>query len=331
MPRQLEDEKKPYNPFHLASGYAAPSIGNKAAIAVFKCFCNHTDFLGGSVSISIQTVMSETGWSEGSVNAAIRYLLELGRIKRKSRGRPGLEGGKQSSITTVFCTDEELQRSGATAENFYDRGGKGFVVKTQNHLKVVQGGVPAKTPNNPPLSLVKTQKRMSENANSPESKRKTGVVKTQPIVQEPLGSKPLKFEPLKSEPIQAIKDEEQSLRSNYLTTNSKATEKSKPGAAGKTPSLPVSEQPLKSSAPTRPPKYGLPARITRAKKCETTHFGEDEWGDTKEELCGGIAVPGYRFCKQCLADHQEFQRKHPDNVSPNAALDPEYQPAGMGV
>jgi hypothetical protein len=304
MPRQSEEEKKPYNPFHLASGYAAPSIGNKAAIAVFKCFCNHTDFLGGSVSISIQTIVSETGWSEGSVNAAIRLLLALGRIKRKSRGRPGAEGGKQSSITTVFCTQQELERSGATEDNFYSRGGKGFVVKTKNQLEAERAECARS-------NRVKTQKSMSENANSPESKRKMGVVKTQPIVREPLKSEPLQAEPRKAEPLRV--SDASSLRSPS-TTKSKAT--STPGAA-REPIVPVERKTMSSSV--RPPKYGLPAYITRAKKCEQTNFDGGE--DGEEVPCGGIAVPNYRFCKSCLEAHQEFCRKHPESTDPDSALD----------
>jgi hypothetical protein len=124
-------EKKPYNPFHLAGGHAAESLPDKKAVAVFKCYCNHCDYLGGSISVSVETVARETKYSKRAVNHAVDVLKALGRITKTSRGIAGLRGGRKSSLTRVYCTDEELRSAGATDENFFGRGGKAGLFKAQ--------------------------------------------------------------------------------------------------------------------------------------------------------------------------------------------------------
>lgn len=305
----MREEKKPYNPFHLASGHAARSLPDKLTIAVFKCYCNHTDFMGGSVSISVETVAAETGYSVKSVNNANKVLKALGRITRKSRGRPGSEGGKQSSITTVYCTDSELAQAGANEENFYSRGGKGFVVKTQSMLDAerAESARIAKG-----IAAVKAQKKMSESAKSPESKRKTGLVKTQPIAQEPLTSEPLKSKPWKAEPTQACSPAALRLPTTKSNPTSKATPT--PGAQEKiTPA--VEKNQLKGSAPRA---FG--SAYERSKKCE----GYDPDSEDDLHRCKGVAVPGYRFCPPCLERHLAFCASHPDTTDPDSARDLKY-------
>jgi hypothetical protein len=125
------DEKKPYNPFHLAGGYAAESLPDKKTVAVFKCYCSHCDYCGGGISVSDETVARETKYSKRAVNHAVKVLKSLGRITKTSRGIAGLRGGRKSSLTRVYCTDEELRAAGATDENFFGRGGRAGLFKAQ--------------------------------------------------------------------------------------------------------------------------------------------------------------------------------------------------------
>jgi hypothetical protein len=125
------DEKKPYNPFHLAGGYAAESLPDKKTVAVFKCYCSHCDYCGGGISVSVETVARETKYSKRAVNHAVEVLKSLGRITKTSRGIAGLRGGRKSSLTRVYCTDEELRAAGATDQNFFGRGGRAGLFKAQ--------------------------------------------------------------------------------------------------------------------------------------------------------------------------------------------------------
>ncbi|MGA8407557.1 MAG: hypothetical protein WB680_10305 [Candidatus Acidiferrales bacterium] len=170
-----ERERKPYNPYHLAGGYAAESLPDKKTIAVFKCYCSHTDFMGGSVSISLPTVMRETGYSHRAVCYADAVLTSLGRITKKPRGIGGQRGGRQSSITTVYCTAEELQKAGANDENFFGRGGK--------------------------AGLFKVQTQPIQNAKRVYSKRKQDGFKVQRDALEPLNPEPFLPEPIEAEPL----------------------------------------------------------------------------------------------------------------------------------
>jgi hypothetical protein len=188
-----EKERKPYNPFHLAGGYAAESLPDKKTIAVFKCYCSHTDFMGGSVTISLPTVMRETGYSHRAVCYADTVLKGLGRITKKPRGIGGQRGGRQSSITTVYCTIEELQKAGANDENFFGRGGKAGLFKVQS-------------------SPIQSAKRVY-------SKRKRDGFKVQRDALEPLKSEPFLPQPIKAEPLKA--EETSTPRENPASLRSK--------------------------------------------------------------------------------------------------------------
>jgi len=173
----IQKERKPYNPYHLASGYAAESLPDKKTAAVFARLCNHTDYLGGSVSCSIETIAKETKYSSRAVNYAVEVLKNLGRVTKRARGVAGQIGGRKSSITTVHCTAEELQKAGANDENFFGRGGK--------------------------AGLIKTQTEPIQSAKRVHSKRKQDAIKTQRVALEPLKSEPFLPGPVKAEPLKA--------------------------------------------------------------------------------------------------------------------------------
>jgi hypothetical protein len=215
-----EPERKPYNPFHLAGGYAAESLPDKKTIAVFKCYCNHTDFMGGCVSISLPTVVRETGYSHRAVCYADTVLKGLGRITKKPRGIGGQCGGRQSSITTVYCTIEKLQKAGANDENFFGRGGKAGLFKVQS-------------------SPIQSAKRVY-------SKRKQDGFKVQRDALEPLKSEPFLPQPIKAEPLKA--GEPQSQPQEILASSTQGMkEQTTPRAAGN-PILPVGEKRLADAA-----------------------------------------------------------------------------------
>jgi len=218
-----ERERKPYNPFQLAGGYAAESLPDKKTAAVFARLCNHTDYLGGSVSCSIETIAKETKYSPRAVNYAVEVLKSLGRVTKRARGIAGKVGGRKSSITTVHCTAEELHKAGANDENFFGRGGKAGLIKAQT-------------------APIQSAKRV-------HSKRKQDAIKTQRVALEPLKSEPFLPEPVKAEPlkVQATstpRENPASLRSKEGKEN-----QSQPRERQGTPSLPVEEKKLKSSAP----------------------------------------------------------------------------------
>lgn len=169
-----DEERRPYNPFHLASGHAAESLPDKKTAAVFKTLCNHSDYLGGSITVGVETIMRETKYSRRAVEYALATLTTLGRITRHPRGIGGQRGGRQSAVTTVHCTEEELRRAGANDENFFDKGGKAGLFKPQ-------------------IEPIQTAKRVHSN-------RKSEVFKPQRDAQKPLlpsfTPKPLQAEPL---------------------------------------------------------------------------------------------------------------------------------------
>ena len=170
-------ERKPYNPFQLAGGYAAESLPDKKTAAVFARLCAHTDYLGGSVSCSIETIAKETKYSPRAVNYAVEVLKSLGRVTKRARGIAGKVGGRKSSITTVHCTAEELQKAGAQDENFFGRGGK--------------------------AGLIKAQTEPIQSAKRVHSIRNQDAIKTQRVALEPLKSEPFLPEPIKAEPLEA--------------------------------------------------------------------------------------------------------------------------------
>jgi hypothetical protein len=309
MPRQPEEEKKPYNPFAMATGIAGRSLPDHKCAAVFAAFGRRTDFLGGSVTVSVETIVAETNLCERNVKTAIKQLESLGRITRKRRARHEVTGGRQSSVTTCHCTEAELQAAGANQKNWYERGGKPGLAKVHhdapNPTKVQRALNEVK-------KAPKVHFRKSQGANPAEPKCILTRAKVHPDAREPLEVEPLRAEPREAEPLQV--SDASSLRSP-LTTKSKAT--STPGAAHINPRVPVEEKPSKGSV--RPPKYGLPAYIAKAKKCEQMSYGTGE--DGEDVPCGGIAVPNYRYCKSCLEAHQEFCRKHPESTDPDSALD----------
>ena len=103
-----EQERRSYNPFHLASGHAAETMPDSKTAAVFSRLCSHCDHLGGSITTSVATIARETKLSERSVNTAIKTLKAWGRVTKHQRGIGGTKGGRQSAVTTVHCTEEEL-------------------------------------------------------------------------------------------------------------------------------------------------------------------------------------------------------------------------------
>jgi len=223
------EEKKPYNPYHLAGGYAAPTLPDKKTIAVFKCYCNHTDFMGGSISISIETVMRETGYSNRAVCYADAVLISLGRITKKSRGIGGQRGGRQSSITRVYCTEAELKAAGANDENYYGRGGTHGLFKVQT----------------PPI----------QSAKRVHSKRKQDGFKVQRDALEPLKSEPFLPQPIKAEPLQAGVSQSQP-QEIFTSSTQGMKEQATPRAAGN-PSLPVEKPVIKVPRPAPPTKSFL--------------------------------------------------------------------------
>jgi hypothetical protein len=72
MPEQ--EKKKPYNPYPLAAGYAAETLPDAKTASVFNRLCAHTDFLGGSVKVSVAQIAKETHLSPRSVDSAIKAL-----------------------------------------------------------------------------------------------------------------------------------------------------------------------------------------------------------------------------------------------------------------
>ena len=233
-----QKERKPYNPYHLAGGHAAPTLPDKKTIAVFKCYCNHTDFKGGSISISIETVMRETGYSHRAVCYADAVLTSLGRITKKSRGIGGQRGGRQSSITRVYCTEAELKAAGANDENYYGRGGTHGLFKVQT----------------PPI----------QSARRVHSKRKQDGFKVQRDALEPLQSEPFLPQLIKSEPLKAGASQNPNQNPNQnqpqdfdsFTQGKKGQATPTPGAAGN-PSLPVEKPVIKVPRPAPPPKSFL--------------------------------------------------------------------------
>jgi hypothetical protein len=217
-----ERERKPYNPFHLAGGYAAECLPDKKTAAVFARLCNHTDYLGGSVSCSIETIAKETKYSPRAVNYAVEVLKSLGRVTKRARGIVGQVGGRKSSITTVHCTAEELQKAGANDENFFGRGGK--------------------------AGLIKAQTEPIQSAKRVHSKRKQDAIKTQRVALEPLKSEPFLLEPIKAEPLKAGASQSQRQETSTSSTQGmKEHATPTPGAAGNT--IPAGRtNPLKGSA-----------------------------------------------------------------------------------
>ena len=221
------EEKKPYNPYHLAGGYAAPTLPDKKTIAVFKCYCNHTDFMGGSISISIDTVMRETGYCHRAGCYADAVLISLGRITKKSRGIGGQRGGRQSSITRVYCTEAELKAAGANDENYYGRGGTHGLFKVQT----------------PPI----------QSAKRVHSKRKQDGFKVQRVALEPLKSEPFLPQPIKAEPLKAGANQSQPQETFTSSTQGKKGQPTPtPEAAGNTMPAGIKNQ-LRGSARPAPP------------------------------------------------------------------------------
>jgi len=208
-----EHERKPYNPYHLAGGYAAESLPDKKTAAVFARLCNHTDFMGGGITISVETIAKETRYSPRAVVYAIKVLKALGRISRKQRAIGGQPGGRKSCITTVHCTETELRAAGASEENYFGRGGSHGLIKTQS--PVVRTAIPPEVGKTDDGStsvgqlglgdLIKTQSEHNQNAKQEESKRKTGGIKTHPVALEPLSTEPFLPELIKAEPLKAEK------------------------------------------------------------------------------------------------------------------------------
>src|SRR5690348_17478131 len=98
-----KDERKPYNPYHLATGHAAKSLPDKVTVAVFQRLGAHTDFLG-TTTVGIKTRMDETHYSHGRVCDAIETLKKLKRITKVSRYHPGRGRGRSTSVTRLHCT-----------------------------------------------------------------------------------------------------------------------------------------------------------------------------------------------------------------------------------
>ncbi len=231
----IQKERKPYNPYHLAGGHAAESLPDKKTIAVFKCYCNHTDFMGGSVSISLPTVMRETGYSYRAVCYADAVLASLGRITKKSRGIGGQRGGRQSSITTVYCTAEELQKAGANDENFFSRGGKAGLFKVQTQT-------------------IQSAKRIY-------SKRKQDGFKVQRDALEPLKSEPFLPQPIKAEPFKVENPEKSKPKEdrNSLPQGKKEEPTPTPGAQDNT--SPAGTKTRRGARPAPPPVELLEPRV----------------------------------------------------------------------
>jgi len=235
-----QKERKPYNPFHLASGYAARDLPDKKTAAVFRCLCNHSDYLGGGITVSIDTVIAETKYSDRAVCYAISVLKKLGRISKRPRGIGGRKGGRQSSVTTVYCTEAELRGAGANEENFFDKGGKHGLFKVQNE----------------PIQSAKRE----------HPKCKTEVFKVQRNALEPLKSEPFLPEPLKSKPLE-VKTEIQnpsSLRSKEGKEKPNLEPTGKTSLSVKTKAEPISSVtgcPLKTEVAAKLRAAGCPDHV----------------------------------------------------------------------
>lgn len=129
-----KQEKRPYNPYHLATGFAAKSLPDKVTASVFARLGAHTDFLG-TTTVGIETLMAETLYSHGRVCDAIETLKRLKRITKVARYHPGKGRGRSTSVTRLHCTAEELERAGASQENFYDKGGEASEPVLQPRVK----------------------------------------------------------------------------------------------------------------------------------------------------------------------------------------------------
>ena len=177
-----EKERKPYNPYTLAGGYAAKSMPDKKTSDVFQRLCAHANWVG-ETTVGIATIMDETRLSHGSACDAVKTLKALGRIEKQQRAIQA-HGGRQTAITKVYCNEQELRHAGASKENFYDKGGRSGLLKPQP-------------------------------APDPKSKPKRSKVQNEPI-QSPSGTDPkstqggrepfhtsFKSKPLESLPLQA--------------------------------------------------------------------------------------------------------------------------------
>jgi hypothetical protein len=184
-------ERKPYNPYHLAAGYAAATLPDAKTAAVFDRLSAHCDYLGGSISVSVDTLAKETRLSSRSVNYAIERLKKLGRVSKKARGIGGNRGGRMSSMTTIYCTEEELRKAGATDENYFDRGGFSGLLNTQNDENSKRK-----------IGRFKTQNDDGQSAKPKYSKRSSDGFKTQGFCAGTFPSLTLGGKPRQEEPPQ---------------------------------------------------------------------------------------------------------------------------------
>ena len=168
----IQKDRKPYNPYTLAGGYAAKTLPDKKTIAVFTRYCAHADWLG-TTTIGIETLMEETGYCHGAVCAAVETLKALNRISKKQRYHPTKGRGRETAVTKVHCSEAELRQAGATEENYFGKGGKATA------LPVVSS---------PKRPRVKSNLRTSKVQRVDGLKSNLGTSKVQLVAREPFVS-----------------------------------------------------------------------------------------------------------------------------------------------
>jgi len=227
------EERRPYNPHTLAGGYATKSLPDSKTAAVFTRYCAHADWLG-TTTIGNDTVEAETLLAHGSVVTAIKILKALNRITKVPRYHPDKGRGRNSSVTRVHCTDEELRRAGATEENYFNKGGKA------SSLPIISS---------PKVKRVKDNLRSSKGQFTVGIKDNPQSSKRQLVGQEPLGLPfvhlPVETPCESSSIFPPSADSEKSFPAGHLPAKEGMKNRERQG----TPSLPVIQKRSASSAP----------------------------------------------------------------------------------
>jgi len=277
MPK--ETERRPYNPHALAGGYAALTLPDRKTAFVFSRLCAHAGWTGNT-TLSILGLMDETKFSHGAVSSAIETLKNLGRITKKPRGIGGQQGGRQTAVTTVYCTEQELRDAGASEENYFGKGGKAGLFKVQN-------------------APIQSPKRAY-------SKSKAEAFKVQRVGLEPFESAfpslPGEREPLQKNPGEKPASPPQGKKENQNQPRE---------AAGKG-SLPPEKPPVADAAAIRPAircrlKDEVAAKL-RAAGCPPKVLGMLEGYTKMATILNGDAPDG---CSNPVAAYAKFARNNP--------------------